>query len=230
VVLAQTQEKAAEGTPQSSEMYRREGARNVSAPVNMPFPEVIALLNRARGVWIPGGDQNRFTKTFPETSGVPAAIRAVYLRGGVVGGTSAGASLQGDLMPTGEPTKIEGLRKGATDTAPGLGLLPGLIVDQHFIVRNRLPRLLAAVLEHSDHVGMGIDEGAWVVVHEDVISVFGGQVIVLTPMDGGLKTKDTAPAPLLRGRIVFQVLTPGDQIALPRPPQRINQAAAGSVK
>jgi cyanophycinase len=201
-------------------MYRHEGARNVSAPVNVPFPEIIALLSRARGVWIPGGDQNRFTKTFPETSGVPAAIRAVYLRGGVIGGTSAGASLQGDLMPTGEPTKIEGLRKGGTDIAPGLGLLSGVIVDQHFIVRNRLPRLLAAVLEHFDHAGIGIDEGAWVVVREDVLSVFGGQVIVLTPMDSGPKTKDAVPGSSLRGRITLQVLTPGDQVALPRPLQK----------
>lgn len=156
VVLAQTEENAREDAPLSAAQFREQGATHVEAPVDLPPAQIIALLAQVKGVWIPGGDQNRFMKIFPEASGIPAAIRAVYQRGGVVGGTSAGASLMGDLMPTGEKTDSSGLEVGACPVQPGLRVLPNTIIDQHFLVRNRVLRLLSAVLEHPHSVARNI--------------------------------------------------------------------------
>src|SRR4051812_21751975 len=60
VVLAQTEENAVEGAPESDALFRGQGAAHVEAPVGVPTAQVLALLEKARGVWIPGGDQNRF--------------------------------------------------------------------------------------------------------------------------------------------------------------------------
>jgi cyanophycinase len=179
VVLAQTEENAREGAPLSAAQFREQGATSVEAPVDLPVAQVLALLEQARGVWIPGGDQNRFMTAFPESSGVPAAIRAVYRRGGVVGGTSAGASLLGDLMPTGAKSDSADLQEGGCPVQAALRVLPDTIIDQHFLVRNRLPRLLTAVLEHPRCRGIGLDEGAWATLKNNILKVGQGQVILL---------------------------------------------------
>lgn len=135
-------------------------------------------LSEAMGVWIPGGDQNRFMQRVGRHREVQQALRAVLLRGGVVGGTSAGASLLGAWMPTGE--EPEGaLRPDARATARGLALLPGTIVDQHLLVRQRLQRLVAAVLQHPQLTGIGLDEDSWAVVRSGRLAVQAGQVVIV---------------------------------------------------
>lgn len=223
VILAQTQEEAVTGAPESAAMYREQGAKNVQAPVNVPASEIIALLGKARGVWIPGGDQTRFARIFPEASGVPEAIRAVYRRGGVVGGTSAGASLMGGIMPTGEETKSRDLQVGACPVMEGLKLLPDVIVDQHFLIRNRLMRLLVAVMEHPKQTGLGIDQGAWIVVRERAFTVYGGQVVLARAVgtirqktNDLSKTKSDPPFSLLGAdKLSLHVLLPGERARLP---------------
>jgi cyanophycinase len=217
VILAQTQTDAAKGGASSAEMYRELGAKNVEAPANVLPETIVALLAKARGVWIPGGDQNRFTQTFPESSGVPAAIREVYRRGGVVGGTSAGASLMGGKMPTGAETAAKGLSVGACPVADGLGLLPNVLVDQHFLARNRVLRLLAAVLEFPKMTGIGIDERAWIVVRDGKMEARDGQVMVARVGRSSRQSvsKTETPSPLLgSNRVSLQILLPGDRTRL----------------
>jgi cyanophycinase len=106
-------------------------------------------------------------------------IRERYVAGAVVGGTSAGAAVMSDLMITGE-ADLTGVGRGATKLAPGLGLWPGVIVDQHFLKRQRFNRLFAAVLDQPDHVGVGIDEETAVIVSAGRWEVIGrSQVLVL---------------------------------------------------
>jgi len=121
-------------------------------------------LETATAVWFVGGDQTQVTQTYLGTR-TEASLHAVLARGGVIGGTSAGAAIMSRVMITG----------GRTDPrlGEGLGFLPGAIVDQHFLKRDRLPRLMAALEQRPGHVGIGIDESTAVVVRKRTLEVIG---------------------------------------------------------
>ena len=77
---------------------------------------------------------------------------------------------------------LKSVAAGATITAPGLGLWPDVIVDQHFLTRQRGNRLISAVLDHPALVGVGIDEGTAVIVRGTAIEAIGkSAVIVIDP-------------------------------------------------
>jgi cyanophycinase len=116
----------------------------------------IKAVQEATFVWFPGGDQVRLVKALEHT-GIPEAIRARYAAGILVGGTSAGAAVMSRLMITGE-ADLQSITAGRTELVPGLALWPDVIVDQHFLKRQRANRLISAVLDHPDAVGVGIDE------------------------------------------------------------------------
>jgi cyanophycinase len=92
-----------------------------------------------------------------------AAVRARFAAGVVFGGTSAGAAVMSARMITGEGdfTVIDGSR---VEVRPGLGFLPGAIVDQHFVRRQRQNRLFGLVLAHPGERGVGIDEDTAILV------------------------------------------------------------------
>ncbi|CAN5404912.1 hypothetical protein BH11PLA2_BH11PLA2_27940 [soil metagenome] len=151
----------------------------------------IKPLADATGVWFSGGDQSKVTAAYLGTK-TETALRAVLARGGVLGGTSAGAALMSEPMIT-----------GGTATAtfgPGFGFLPGVIVDQHFVVRKRQPRLVGMIEKHPGSVGIGIDEATAIVVRGRTIEVLGESTatVLLSPGAGRslseqvLKAKQTA--------------------------------------
>lgn len=136
-------------------------------------PEFARPLHDATGVWFVGGNQNCLTETYLGTV-TEREIRGVLSRSGVVGGTSAGAAIMSPVM----------IRRGDPDveTGPGFGFLPGTVVDQHFLKRNRQRRLLKALGAHPNLVGLGIDEGTALVVDGNHVSVVGeSQVVVCSP-------------------------------------------------
>lgn len=117
--------------------------------------EFLAPLKDATGVWFGGGQQSRLAEAYQGT-GFETAVKDLLKRGGVVGGTSAGAAIQSRVMIA-SGTKEPNIKTG-------LDLLPGAIIDQHFTERNRLPRLRSAVKQHPECVGLGIDEGTALIV------------------------------------------------------------------
>jgi cyanophycinase len=117
----------------------------------------IKAVKEATFVWFPGGDQTRLMKAL-ENTGIPEAIRARYAEGALVGGTSAGAAVMSKLMITGDAYDLQSVTAGKTDIAAGLGLWPNVMLDQHFLKRQRNNRLVSAVLDHPEVVGIGIDE------------------------------------------------------------------------
>jgi cyanophycinase len=127
-------------------------------------PRFAAPLETATGVWFIGGHQQRLTDAYLGTR-TEKAIKGVLKRGGVVGGTSAGAAIMSQLMIVGgaKPPEL-GL---------GFGFLPGTLVDQHFIKRKRQERLLQTLTEYPKLVGIGIDENMALVVHGRKLSVRG---------------------------------------------------------
>jgi cyanophycinase len=139
-------------------------------------PEFALPLAQATGVWLGGGDQSLLAAMYHGTA-VEKELLRVLGRGGVVGGTSAGASVMGSLMITGgNPTARVG---------EGFGLLPGVVIDQHFSQRNRLDRLLGVLATHPGYVGLGIDENTAVVIQGHTLRVLGEQgVRVCSPRPG----------------------------------------------
>ena len=133
--------------------------------------EFVAPLKAATGAWFGGGDQSRIAAAYLGTA-VEREIHALLARGGVVGGTSAGAAIQSKVMIAGGTQEPR--------IATGFDLLPGAIIDQHFGARNRRPRLFAAVTQHPACVGYGIDEGTALVVRGRQLQVLGdGTVTVI---------------------------------------------------
>ncbi|MGQ0635398.1 MAG: cyanophycinase [Planctomycetaceae bacterium] len=132
-------------------------------------PEFAAPLAQATGIWFIGGNQAWLADTFLGTVS-QRKIHDVFQRGGVVGGISAGAAVMSQVM----------IREGDTEpeTGRGFGLLPGTVIDQHFIARNRQQRLMGALTAHPGMVGLGIDEGAAVVVRGRRLRVVGDADVV----------------------------------------------------
>jgi cyanophycinase len=121
------------------------------------------LLDAASAVFFTGGDQVRITSRLAGTP-LDDCVRELYHRGGVVAGTSAGASAMSEVMLiAGQAEHLTKIRT-ALHMAPGLGLLPGVIIDQHFAERGRLNRLVGAVTQNPRLLGIGIDENTAIVV------------------------------------------------------------------
>jgi cyanophycinase len=134
-------------------------------------PGFANVLREATGVWISGGDQSRLTSIYGGTA-VERELVNVLRRGGVVGGTSAGASVVTDVMLA-----------GTGKTGKGFGLLVHTIVDQHFSNRHRLPRLLNLLRSHPGLAGIGIDEETAVVIRGGEVAVLGNATVTVAQPD-----------------------------------------------
>ena len=127
-------------------------------------------IRSASAVWIAGGDQQRLVDRYLGTP-VHTELQNVLNRGGIIGGTSAGAAIASRTMIAGGvtlPTLTE-----------GWGLLPGTIIDQHFSHRGRFERLAHAVERFPDRVGIGIDEATGILLNREGMEVLGSGSVYL---------------------------------------------------
>lgn len=126
-------------------------------------PQNWRLLENAAGIFITGGDQYSLTQVLDRTP-CEQAIMQAYDRGAVVAGTSAGATAMGKPMVVAGGGSGE-LRMGMVQISDGLAWAgENLIIDTHFGSRGRFPRLTAAVAEHPESLGVGIDENTCLLV------------------------------------------------------------------
>ena len=177
--------------------------------------EKLDVLNDAEAVFFSGGDQLRITSQIGDT-GIEAKVRAIYERGGVIAGTSAGASVMSDTMLV-KGTSSETHRIGDLHMAPGLGLIRNVIIDQHFAERGRFGRLLGAVAHNPRVLGMGIDEDTAAVVEDECIRVIGSGAVYV--VDGtGVSHSNVAEASAERvlsmHNVTVHVLAAGDRFDL----------------
>ena len=153
-------------------------------------------LLEARGVWFTGGRQWRLADSYLDTK-VHDALWAVLERGGVIGGSSAGASIQGSYLVRGD-TETNTIMMG--DHEVGLGFLRNVAIDQHLLRRNRHFDLLEVVEARPELLGIGLDENTAIVVRGDTFEVVGQSYAVIydnrSTLDNG-------------GRFYF--LAPGDR-------------------
>lgn len=168
-------------------------------------PQAVRRLDSVTGIWFGGGDQVLLTAALAGT----ASLRALHQRfreGAVVGGTSAGAAVMSDSMITGNQTpsgdttgyygdEYPAIERRRIEVVPGLGFLPGTIVDQHFIRRERHNRLMSAVLERPRLIGVGIDEstalevapdGRWTVLGESEVVIYDARRARVAVLPGAL--------------------------------------------
>lgn len=141
----------------------------------------IAVLDGAAGLFFTGGDQLRLSSLIGRTA-VETRIQALHAAGGVVAGTSAGASAMSETMLVKGASKGS-YRIGELHMAPGLGLLGGVIIDQHFAERGRFGRLLGAVAHNPRLLGVGVDENTALVVESERFDVIGSGAAYV--VDGG---------------------------------------------
>jgi cyanophycinase len=138
----------------------------------------LSILDDAEGVFFSGGDQLRISSQIGDTA-FETKIHEIYRNGGVIAGTSAGASVMSEIMLI-RGTNSESHRIGDLHMAAGLRLLRNVIIDQHFAERGRIGRLLGAVALNPRILGIGIDENTAIIVNGEEFSVLGsGAVYVI---------------------------------------------------
>ncbi len=162
-------------------MFRDYGATNITVLHTTDrkvadSEEFVKPLTMARAVWFPGGRQWHLVDSYLHTR-TQREIERVLERGGVVGGSSAGASIQASYL-------VRGARQGNTIMmAPGyeegFGLIKGVAIDQHMLTRNRQDDLEQVVAKHPELLGISIDESTAIVVQGQQFEVIGASKIAV---------------------------------------------------
>ena len=133
---------------------------------------LVEMMRKATAVWLSGGDQQRLSDRFVGTP-IERELHELLARGGIVGGTSAGAAIASSTM----------IARGMIEPqfADGLQFLPRTIIDQHFTQKNRHSRLIKAIETYPNRIGIGIDESTGVFVGQHESRVVGdGSVYLFT--------------------------------------------------
>jgi len=135
----------------------------------------VAPLRRAGGVWISGGNSGRIASAYLGTL-AEREIRAVYKRGGVVGGNSAGAIIQGSFIVRGRPDKPVLMARGHER---GFGFLKKVVVNPHLTTAKREDELVNVIDAHPELLGIGIDEKGAILVRGDEFEVLGESKVAI---------------------------------------------------
>jgi len=162
-------------------LLTRNGATNVSVlhsydPAEADTEAFVEPLLDADGVWFPGGRQWRLADAYLGTR-TEEAFHAVLERGGVIGGSSAGASIQADFLVRGD---TRGNREMMGDHLEGFGFITGVGIDQHLLARNRQFDMLEVIEAHPDLLGIGLDENTAIVVQGDRFEVMGAGYVAIS--------------------------------------------------
>jgi cyanophycinase len=153
----------------------RAGAKNVKVlsarrREEVESPEFLDVVKQAGGIWFGGGRQWRFVDAYEGTPAV-AAFHDVLKRGGVIGGSSAGATIQGDYLVRGSPLGNEDMMAAGYER--GFAFLPGTAIDQHFTQRKRFADMTQVVAAHPQLLGIGLDETTAIIVRGHAAQVIG---------------------------------------------------------
>ena len=157
------------------ETFRKAGAGKVTVLPGRTLKKVesaeyLAAFKEATGLWFGGGRQWRFVDAYLGTRAHPL-MHDVLRRGGVVMGSSAGASIQAEYLARGNP--LGNLKVMAPGYERGLNVLHGTAVDQHFSQRNRFEDLKKLTQAHPRLLGIGIDESTALIVRKKIGAVAG---------------------------------------------------------
>ncbi len=174
----------------------------------------IDLIKSANCVMFSGGNQSKITDIFGSTT-IHAILMNRYINetGFVIAGTSAGAmAMSTEMIAGGSAT--EAFVKGAVSMYKGLGLIPELIIDTHFIRRGRFGRQSEAIAKFPDLLGIGLAEDTGMIVKNgnDCTIIGSGMVIIF---DGSKLTHNNEKilndgTPMTMTNLTVHVLSNGD--------------------
>ncbi|WP_339940976.1 cyanophycinase [Undibacterium luofuense] len=182
--------------------------------------KVLNTLHQASAVYFTGGDQRRITRALRYANGNPTpvleSIIRLYQRGGLIAGTSAGAAMMSEQMFANPGTVLSVMQQGAAQSQAltrGLGFSgPGILIDQHFLIRGRLGRLLAGLQASGTRLGIGVDENTALYVEgQRYAQVLGYKGVLFAALP---VASATTAAPLRVQQAKISYLSHGDRIDL----------------
>ncbi|HSJ30108.1 MAG TPA: cyanophycinase [Longimicrobiales bacterium] len=211
--------------------FERWGGQGTAAgiPVSTANPEaahdaaVVRAIGECAAFYFTGGVQSRIVQVFrPDGRDTPALTALInrFRAGAVVAGSSAGAAVMSDPMIAGGSTTLSlqhGVEEDSDDADEGerglviergVGFFPAAIVDQHFLARGRIGRLIAAVLDLDEFdLGFGIDENTALVVDGDSVRVAGESGVIIVDESDARRTGRSAT------NVRMHLLAPGDRFS-----------------
>ena len=191
------------------------GATNVTVlhtdnPRQANTKKFTKAISEATGVWFTGGRQWRLADSYLGTK-TEDALWNLLSRGGVIGGSSAGATIQGSYLARGD-TKTNQIMMG--DHEEGFGFLNNVAIDQHVLARNRQFDLISILEEKPNLLGIGIDESTAIIVKDGKFEVMGASYVLM--YDGNFWSKEGTDykRPLEKNGKSFYFLSAGDRYDL----------------
>jgi len=200
VVFATAAANPERAAGQIIEALQRQGAQAEAIPVaprlkgadlqkNLQDPALIGKVRGAQGIYFAGGAQELIVDTL-QPGGQPSemlqAIWAVYRGGGVVAGSSAGAAIMSTLMfrdAQDSMRVLKGQMREGREIGPGLGFVGSeLFIDQHFLKRGRIGRMLPLMQAKDYKLGLGVEENSAVIKRGDEVEVIGGKGALLVDL------------------------------------------------
>jgi cyanophycinase len=171
--------------------------------------EFVKPLLQARGVWFGGGRQWRLVDAYKDTK-TEKLFREVLNRGGVIGGTSAGATIQGSYLARGD-TKNNQIMMG--DHEAGFGYIKNVAIDQHLLARNRQFDMFNILEKRPELLGIGLDESTAIIVQGNEFEVIGKSYVVV--FDGSFWSREGSDLKKLpQANSLFYFLRSGDKYNL----------------
>lgn len=184
VTTADDDSSISRGFSPEKEALQKAGAQQVSFfhtrdPKIANTESFVAPLTKATGIWFRGGRQWKLADAYLHTL-THKEFMNVLNRGGVIGGTSAGATIQGSFMVRGD-TKGNTIMVG--DHTEGLDFMHKVTIDQHHLRRNRMFDLVEVIRSHPDLLGIGLDESTAIVVQKNTFQVIGNSYVAIYDID-----------------------------------------------
>jgi cyanophycinase len=197
-------------TTRWTEYFGRFGLNDVrimhtSDPNTANQDDFISPLKDATGIYFLGGRQWRIADGFLNTKAHDEMFRLLD-RGGVIAGSSAGATIQGSYLARGD-TKNNQIMMG--DHEEGLGFIQNIAIDQHHLARNRLFDMFDILENKPELLGVGIDEGTAMLVEGDVFEVIGNSYVAV--YDGAFWSREGSDLKNLPEENPFYFLRAGDK-------------------
>lgn len=194
-----------------SERMKEFGAKTVTVihtrnPKTADTEKFCAPLKKATGVWFTGGRQWKLVDAYLNTKVVDECWK-VLERGGIIGGSSAGATIQGSYLARGD-TKNNTIMMG--DHEVGFGFLKNVAIDQHLLARNRQFDMFEILKEKPELLGIGLDESTAILVDGDKFEVLGKSYVAV--YDGKFWRRDGNP--VVPEMSSFYLLKEGDKYDL----------------
>ncbi len=229
-VIAAASGEPARAAARVDERLRRHGVRGLAieaspmqdgaaaAQAAAQAPRWVEAVAASQAVFFTGGAQARLLDTLApggEPTPLLQAVHALHARGGLVAGTSSGAAVLSALCFREAPDLIGALRgtlRDGIEVDRGFGLLPPqMVLDQHFVQRGRIARLLPLMASRRVPLGLGVEEDSAALLHAGTLEVLGRHGVLVADMAGA---QVDAVAPLALRGVRLHWLRPGDRLGL----------------